>query len=88
MRSPDAWLIFAEFCEVVVRRKEEDERARERGLGPPGGPLMLSPLNSSQRAQFRRGIVAARRHRCINVRDRVYIRVYNCVFVFVYGCVR
>ncbi|XP_018337475.1 PREDICTED: uncharacterized protein LOC108745679 [Trachymyrmex septentrionalis] len=42
VRSPDAWLIFAEFCEIV-RRKEEDERAREGGLGPPGGPLVPPP---------------------------------------------
>ncbi|XP_018347845.1 PREDICTED: uncharacterized protein LOC108751870 [Trachymyrmex septentrionalis] len=43
VRSSDAWSIFAEFCEVVMRRKEEDERARERGLGPPGGPLVPLP---------------------------------------------
>ncbi|XP_018374006.1 PREDICTED: uncharacterized protein LOC108768175 [Trachymyrmex cornetzi] len=27
MRSPEAWCVFAEFCETVMRRKEEDERA-------------------------------------------------------------
>ncbi|XP_018361407.1 PREDICTED: uncharacterized protein LOC108760110 [Trachymyrmex cornetzi] len=43
MRSPEAWHVFAEFCETVMRRKEEDERARERGLVPRVGVLALSP---------------------------------------------
>ncbi|XP_018362901.1 PREDICTED: uncharacterized protein LOC108761062 [Trachymyrmex cornetzi] len=43
MRSPEAWCVFAEFCETVMRRKEEDERARERGLAPRVGVLALPP---------------------------------------------
>ncbi|KAG5320740.1 PO14 protein, partial [Pseudoatta argentina] len=41
VRSPEAWSVFADFCEVVMR-KEEDECSRERELNPPGGAL-ISP---------------------------------------------
>ena len=48
VRSPEAWSAFADLCEVVMRRKEEDERARERGLDPPVRALVpLLNLHSS-----------------------------------------
>ncbi|XP_018377264.1 PREDICTED: uncharacterized protein LOC108770268 [Trachymyrmex cornetzi] len=38
VRSPEAWAVFATFCEAVMRSKEEDERAREREqAAPPNG---------------------------------------------------
>ncbi|KAG5327721.1 PO11 protein, partial [Pseudoatta argentina] len=43
VRSPKAFSVFADFCETVMRRKKEDERARERGLGPPGDALVSPP---------------------------------------------
>ena len=43
VHSPEVWSAFAEFCEVVVQRKEEDERARKRGLDPPEGALVSPP---------------------------------------------
>ena len=47
VRSPEAWSVFADFCEAVMRRKEEDERVRERGLDPPGGALIIPYTHSS-----------------------------------------
>ena len=48
MRSPKAWSVFADFSEVVMRRKEEDERARERGLAPPGALVSPRTLHSDE----------------------------------------
>ena len=45
MRSPKAWSIFANFYEITMRRKEEDERARERGLVPLAGALVPAPVS-------------------------------------------
>ncbi|XP_018377963.1 PREDICTED: uncharacterized protein LOC108770756 [Trachymyrmex cornetzi] len=43
MRSAEAWHVLAEYCEKVMRIKEEDERARERGTVPRVGILALPP---------------------------------------------
>ncbi|XP_018368778.1 PREDICTED: uncharacterized protein LOC108764874 [Trachymyrmex cornetzi] len=43
VRSREAWSVLADFCENIMRRKEEDERARERGLDPCVGMLVLPP---------------------------------------------
>ncbi|KYQ52383.1 hypothetical protein ALC60_08501 [Trachymyrmex zeteki] len=32
MLSGNVWTVFMTFCESVMRKKEEDERARERGV--------------------------------------------------------
>ncbi|XP_018365735.1 PREDICTED: uncharacterized protein LOC108762959 [Trachymyrmex cornetzi] len=45
VRSPEAWRVFASLCEEVMRRKEEDERARERErLNRPEGVPVLPAL--------------------------------------------
>ena len=45
VRSSEAWGVFANTCENIMRRKEEDERAWERGLIPQLGEPVLPVMD-------------------------------------------
>jgi len=46
MGSAEAWTVFANFCEVVMRRKEKAERECRRVRGGGARIVLPSPLRT------------------------------------------